>query len=136
MAEVEFFGDKFEVLAVSQFGLLEFSEALEDAQSDESETAVGAAIMKLLRQIIPTSDWKRFAESARMNMATAEKDLMPLIQRAVEAADERPTELSSDSSGGQRSTLLKSASPAERRVIESESGRPDRQMGIVRSLSA
>lgn len=134
MAEIDFFGETYKINEVSQFALLEFSEALED-HTGEDDTAVGAAIMHMLREIVDVKDWKRFAASARRNKATGEEHLMPLIQKAVElmGETERPTERSSDSSDGPASIELRSVSASVRRVLDQEAGRPDRQMGILRS---
>lgn len=136
----EFFGEEYALRAPSQFALLEFSAVAQDANDDTSddgiaEVAVMAAVMHLLEEIVDPKDWKRFAASSRKNKATTEDHFMPLIQQAAALLGEaeRPTVLSSDSSDGQEATALRSVSPAVSRVLASEAGRPDRQVGILRS---
>lgn len=127
---VEFFGEKFEVSEPAQFLLMEFAEAVDGA--DENGLPAAAAMMRLLRAAIPADDWTRFRKLAVANNAEGEH-LMPLIERAVEQMDDRPTARSSDSSDGPDVTVSRSVSPAVAKALRSETGRPDRQMGILRS---
>ena len=130
MAEATFFGEKFELRPVQQFLLMEFAEVVDDA--DENGIPAAAAMMRLLREAVLPEDWKRFRALAVKNNATGE-DLMPVIQATVEEGDDRPTVRSSDSSDGPDVTASRSVSPAVSRVLSAEAGRPDRQMGILRS---
>lgn len=129
---VEFFGETFQVGEVAQFSLMEFAETVEGA--DENGLPAAAAMMRLLREAISPADWSRFRDLAVKNKATGEH-LMPVIEAAVEAMDEgeRPTVRSSDSSDGPESAVSRSVSPSVAKVLAAEAGRPDRQMGILRS---
>lgn len=134
MAVVEFFGEQFQLVedGISEFALLEFADAA--ANGEDGDTMQGMASMyRLVKDCLAPNDWPRFQQTARANRAKV-KDLMPVVEKAVEASAERPTGRPSDSSGGPSTTPAVSVWSVGDQVTEMFPGRPDLASGVLRAV--
>lgn len=132
---VEFFGESFDLNdSVSEFALMEFSLAADEGQDGDTRQGL-ASILRLVRECVAPGEWVRFRDTARKNRAGAE-DLVPILTATFQQETGRPTGGSSDSSDGPNATPQKSGSSSGDKVAEMFPGRPDKQLGILRSASA
>ena len=135
MISIEFFGEQFELnTEVSEFALMEFAEAAADGL-DADAMAGMAAMMRLIKECVVSSDVSRFLKSARKNRASSE-DLLPIRKATFDPVTERPTGLSSDSSDGQHNTVPSFVANAGDRDWGPLNGRPDLQLAYLHSRSA
>lgn len=129
--EVELFGERFELLEVSQWALLEFAEAA--GSVDATALTAIAPVMAMLREAIKPEDWARFVATAKTNKAKIEQHLMPIIVEAVQGQQDRPTPRSSDSSPGPLPTPASSGFDSESKAATLAPGRADLQLVIQRA---
>jgi hypothetical protein len=131
VADVEFFGDKYELNDdVSQFALLEFARAASEGQDGDTMEGL-ASLLRLVEECVAEKDRKRFLGSCRKNRASAD-DLTTVLQAAFEVKAERPTGRPAVSSDGPSS--IEPKSDANSAVKASTLiGRPDLQLMVAQA---
>lgn len=125
MSDLTFEGQSFTLASkVGLMPLMKFAHiARQGVDANDMEGLV--AIYDMLRNVIADEDWERFESHATTVRADGD-DLMGLVQQAIQAISERPTERPSDSSDGPQTTSDSSAGDSSSRVIRrlEEQGRP------------
>ncbi|NUQ32421.1 MAG: hypothetical protein HOP99_06335 [Dermatophilaceae bacterium] len=125
MSDLTFEGQSFALASkVGLMPLMKFAHiARQGVDANDMEGLV--AIYDMLRNVIADEDWERFESHATTVRADGD-DLMGLVQQAIQAISERPTERPSDSSDGPQTTSVSSAGDSSSRVIRrlEEQGRP------------
>lgn len=125
MSDLTFEGQSFALASkVGLMPLMKFAHiARQGVDANDMEGLV--AIYDMLRNVIADEDWERFESHATTVRADGD-DLMGLVQQAIQAISERPTERPSDSSDGPQTTSDSSAGDSSSRVIRrlEEQGRP------------
>jgi hypothetical protein len=135
-AEVDYFGEKFAVLAdplSMEFVLEEFMDmAAQIDLADEDPRAVGV-VRQFLRAMIKPSDFARFWTAVKTNRQDVVAQ-MEFGKWLIGEATGHPTEQPSDSSPGVLLTLPKSEDDSFSRVqrrLESQ-GRPDLALAVLK----
>lgn len=122
---------------VSDLAVVELFSTLGGLEGDKDAGAAEA--IGVLRQIGSTlvheDDLDRFWSLARANRQTME-DLAELAMSLVAALTDRPTELPSDSSGGQQTTDTRSEADSSLPALRLLEGRPDLQVAVLRAQEA
>lgn len=130
MAELTFQGETFGL--EDSYAAMVIADAATEASAGGVSELV--AFRNILQHLILPEEWDRFhalCVSSRAN----EQALLKAVQDAVEAINERPTELPSDSSDGHESTPARSEGDSSLRVIGrlEGKGRPDLALQVTRT---
>jgi hypothetical protein len=132
MAHITRWGVDFEV--AEKFGLIPMIKyarlAKQGVDSDDLEGLV--VIGEVLEECFPESVYALFEETARKNHADGE-ELMEVMQEAMQAIAERPTQQPSDSVGGQPTTSVSSGAGSSSQAMALLDGRPDLQLMVMQA---
>jgi hypothetical protein len=135
MAHISRWGVDFEV--AEKFGLmpmLKFARlAKAGVDSDDMEGLV--VIGDVLRECFTDEAYAQFEDAAMKNHADGD-ELMEVMQQAMQAIAERPTQQPSDSSDGQPTITTSSVGDSSSQALSLLDGRPDLQLMVMQASEA
>jgi hypothetical protein len=109
----------------SDADLADFLEAASEV--DEESPSAMVVLKQFMRTAIHADDFDTFWDLARKNHQTMQ-DRMAVVYQIMEAIAARPTQRSTDSSGGPQRTAPSSTDDLSSRVLARLDGRPDLQV--------